>query len=384
MDTPTERLPPALVVGLCAHGLTLVHSLAARGVEVHAAEANLALPGARTQLARIHRLADIRGPGLVESLNELASSRFAAVTPVLFLTNDDMVRTVAERWPEMHGRYRLSWSGCAEAIARLLPKAEHESRSAAVGCRYPSSVRIGHADEVRARADELRFPAIAKPSRPLSSFKVHLIDSMPELEQLVHRHPDSLPIMVQPFIPGGDDRIFFAALYLRDGEVIARFEGRKLRSRPMGHTTIAMAHSCDRVHAEATRFFDGLRLSGPVSLELKLDGQGTYWVIEPTVGRTDFWVGACIANGIDLPWIEYCDQAGIPAGHAEQRDRRIWFNPERDPAGPLWYAARVATGRAKPRLPTFTYAHRADRAPMWAAVSRKLKRQWRARTIEAF
>jgi hypothetical protein len=115
-----------------------------------------------------------------------------------------------------------------------------------------------------------------------------------------------------------------------------------------------------------------------VSLELKIDGHGTYWVIEPTVGRTDFWVGACIANGIDLPWIEYCDQSGIQAGRAVQQDRRIWFNPERDPAGPLWYAARVATGRAKPRLPTFTYAHRADSAPMWAALSRKLRRRWHA------
>jgi D-aspartate ligase len=376
MRQPLEARPPALVVGLCAHGLALVHALASRGVAVHAVESNTTLPGVRTRRAQVHLVASLRGPALIESLCELAARRFSGLRPVLLLTNDEMVGTVAGSWPELAGHYRLSWSGCRPAIGRLLLKVEHETRCAAAGCRYPATVRVDSADDVRLKSANLRFPAIAKPSRPLSSFKVRVLVAAHELDELVRHHADSFPIVVQPFIPGGDERIFFAALYLRQGKVIARFEGRKLRSRPMGHTTIAAAHRSDEMHSQALQFFDGLKLSGPVSLELKLDVDGIKWVMEPTVGRTDFWIGACVANGINFPWIEYCDQAGLTTGDAAQQDRWIWFNTERDPVGPLWYAARVATGRAKLRLPTFTYPA-ADPAPAWAAVWRRLAKTWR-------
>jgi len=91
----------------------------------------------------------------------------------------------------------------------------------------------------------------------------------------------------------------------------------------------------------AQRFFDGLNLSGPVSLELKRDADGTLWVIEPTVGRTDFWLGCCIANGVDLPYLEYCHQAGLALPRTRQRHSYVWVNAERDPLSMLWYACQV-------------------------------------------
>ena len=146
----------------------------------------------------------------------------------------------------------------------------------------------------------------------------------------------SLPAIAQEFIHGDDSNIHFAALYMNQGDIIARFEGRKLRSRPMGHTTVAISESNDETHALARQFFAGLRLSGPVSLEIKKDDKSNFWVIEPTVGRTDFWVGLCINDGIDLPLVEYLNGTGQCSNPGTQRNQTLWINGERDPAALVW------------------------------------------------
>ena len=198
-----------------------------------------------------------------------------------------------------------------------------------------------------------------------------------ELAALLERYGDDLPFLVQEFIPGDDSTICFSALYLDEGRVLARFDGRKLRSRPLGHTTIAEPLVDDEVFEQTRQFFAGLDLSGPVSLELKRDEQGQLWVIEPTVGRTDFWVGLCTANGVNLPAVEYSHQAGKPVSSQRQIQASLWFNEDRDPLGPLWLLGQRHSNRPTGMARSFTYLHANDLGPSTAfvrvVVSRLLK-----------
>jgi predicted ATP-grasp superfamily ATP-dependent carboligase len=190
-------------------------------------------------------------------------------------------------------------------------------------------------------------------------------------------------------VPGGDERISFCALYLDRGRILARFDGRKLRSWPMGHTTVAEPHIDDEVFEQTRRFYAPLALSGPVSLELKRDDEGRLWVIEPTVGRTDFWLGLCLTNGVNLPYVEYRHQAGLDVPEQLQTARRTWLNTDRDPAALPWYLARCLAGAARLRRIAFPYLESDDLQPFRramglaladysAAVRRKLARATRA------
>ncbi len=356
------KVPPAVVVGVCGHGLAMVRALQAGGVPVVALEANPALPGARTSLARVVMVPSIHGDGLVAALQALAARIVAPGPPVLFLTNDSMVRTLGQRWPQLQGRYRLSWAAGRDRLVPLLDKPALEARCQATGVRYPQTFVLGSADDVDAAAAAIGFPMIAKPARPLSSFKTALPADAAALRDLARRHAQDLPFLVQRFIPGDDTRIHFSALYLDEGRPLARFDGHKLRSRPMGHTSIAEPMVDDAVHAQTLRFFDGLGLSGPVSLELKRDTDGSLWVIEPTIGRTDFWVGLCIANGVNLPLVEYLHQTGQPVPAQVQRDERLWFNEDRDPFGRWWVNARPRRA-LRGRRASFVYLHGVDPGP---------------------
>ena len=57
--------PPAVVVGLCGHGLSLIQALNEGQIPVIALETNLELPGVHTKLATLVRVSDINGIGPV-------------------------------------------------------------------------------------------------------------------------------------------------------------------------------------------------------------------------------------------------------------------------------------------------------------------------------
>lgn len=377
--------PPAIVVGACGHGLALVRGLQQQRINVLLLEANLQQPGARTRLAELLPIADINGPALIDALLALRPRILCPGVPVLFLTNDTMVRTVGQHWDRLASSYRLSWADSRQALLPLLEKSVLEERCRATGLSYPKTFVLQSAQDVDAALAEIPFPIIVKPARPLSRFKTSQPADRQQLLELVQRFGGDLPFLVQQFIPGDDRSIHFSALYLADGQVLARFDGHKLRSRPLGHTSIAESLPDEAVYQQTCRFFAGLGLSGPVSLELKKDGKGGIWVIEPTVGRTDFWVGLCIANGVNLPAIEYAHQTGWAQPAPAQSDETIWFNEDRDPFGALWLRWRSGVairGRGASRL---YLGHDADpgpaqvfkrrfRAHIRAALGRRLRR----------
>lgn len=315
----------------------MVRALARAGVRVLVLDSNVDQPGAHSRYGELRRVKSMHGHDLIEALLELRrSERFEDCQPVLMLTNDRMVQDVAQNWAALEGSYRLSWSHCRGQLAPLLDKSSIEVRCSERGIRYPTSMIIDGQTEVEQIETRLGWPIIVKPTRPLSGFKTYLPENADALRGLIAQYWNDLPFLAQTWIPGDDTVIQFGALLLDRGKVLGHFEGRKIRSRPMGHTTIAEGLPDPEVRALTERFFDDLELSGPVSLELKRDPQGRFWVIEPTVGRTDFWVGLCIDNGFNLPLLEYSHQSGLPLPQSVVGKDTIWFNEERDPLGRLW------------------------------------------------
>jgi predicted ATP-grasp superfamily ATP-dependent carboligase len=380
-----ERVP-AIVVGLCAHGLAIARSLHRGGVSVFAFEQHHRNPGISTRSAQVIEVADINGDGLIDALLAFSTSRNFGARPILFLTNDRMIETIARHIELIRSRFQLSWAGVAAKTVALLDKGSIEARCVETGLAYPRSCLLNSAFEASSLVSgALRFPIIIKPTKPLASFKTLVVSEPVGLQPALAPHATSAPFLAQEFIPGGDEHIFFCALYLHEGQTLAHFEGRKLRSRPMGHTTIARTFPNAPLLAYTEKFFRGLKLSGPVSLEIKLDSAGTMWVIEPTMGRTDFWVGLCVEAGIDLPLIEYQIQTGqVPAQQAPLM--ALWLNGERDPHAMLWLLLHRPSALLNRRV-AGVYISLRDPLPFLRHISRAPSRVYRTlcgKTRKAF
>src|SRR5262245_5469115 len=122
MTEVREPRPPAVVLGLCAHGLAVARALDACGVAVHGVEQDPSLPGCRSRAARLTLVRDINGTGLIDALLDTRHPWSGGPPPVLFPTNDNMVRTLADAWPALGDRYRLSWSASRSDVRALLEK----------------------------------------------------------------------------------------------------------------------------------------------------------------------------------------------------------------------------------------------------------------------
>ena len=364
--------PIAVVIGMCGHGLAIARALHRQGVKVVGLERDTTLPGTSTNSALVLQVPDINGDEMVQALLRLPFlARPHAPKPVLFTTNDRMVATLARRMGELQPHFDVSWADSADHVLRLLRKDAIEAQSVATGLHYPKSRTITRLEDLEALSAELAFPVIYKPAQPISAFKTIVADSMDAVRAKSALLASCMPIIAQEFIPGDDTHIHFGALMMRRGQAIARFEGRKLRSRPMGHTTVAVSDRNEDVHALAMRFFEGLAISGPVSLELKRDPQGRYWVIEPTVGRTDFWLDLCIRNGVDLPLAEYFLARGVEPPASLQTDEVVWLNGQRDPYALVWLATRFPKVLFS-RRPRSLFLDASDRRPILRALGRDL------------
>lgn len=332
-----KQLRTAIVVGLCAHGLDLVRALARRGIRVDAIESKRELPGVHTRLARVHYCEALTGRPLIDKILEVAAQSTSSGRPVLLLTNDKMVFDVAEHVEALAEAVEISWRASAKDVQTLLRKDRLPELCARAGLSYPASVLLESAvpSEVRERLSRLRFPVIVKPVRPMGKFKVELVPDLAALEDRLAEFRSELPLVVQEWIEGDVQSLLFCAIYFDKGQPLAHFEGRKLDTLPrgLGTTTAAERIAAPDLYLATLRFFSAFPdLSGPVSLEVKVDSAGRSWVIEPTAFRTDYWAGCCIAGGVDFPFIEYCHQSGLKSPSGESPRTRIWIDLERNPA----------------------------------------------------
>lgn len=365
----------ALVIGLCSHGLAMVRALHECGAEVHAFESKLDIPGAATTLAKIHRVESIKTDALIAHLIEFRELIPRSVPIVLFCTNDDNVAVVGRAIDQLHSLYEISWGDCAETVLSLLLKDSIEQQCRRANLDYPKSKTLSLPTDNEQVSNELSYPFIVKPIKPQSGFKVVKVNSEYELDAKVNRFQKDLPFLAQEWIDGGDETLFFCAFYLDRGAVIASFVGQKLASHPpaMGQTTVAVSCDNDEVVAAARQFFEGLKLSGPVSLELKRDDRGKLWVIEPTVGRTDFWIGLCVAGGCNFLQLEFEKGIGQPYSRQTQKTS-IWFDSARDTQAVFRYLHFLLPWSINRRPPSYSYWNPEDQRPFWISTKKTLQR----------
>jgi D-aspartate ligase len=225
--------------------------------------------------------------------------------------------------------------------------------------------------------DAIRFPVIAKPSHPLGQFKANRVDDKQGLVALVAAHPGT-PMVIQEWIPGSDEDIFFCATVAKNGKPLCFFDGVKYLSHPpaRGQTVVAGPSDLRDLRKLLIRFVADANLDGPVSIEAKRDPRGKMRIIEPTVGRTDFWAKLAITNGIDLPYYEYLSVTSPQLDIVEHRPRiqKIWFDSEKDPASFIRLFGRICRKKRKFWLPSFCYLDLKDWQPFWKSMAQLLGR----------
>jgi D-aspartate ligase len=77
-----------------------------------------------------------------------------------------------------------------------------------------------------------------------------------------------------------------------------------------------------------TKFFRAVGFQGMGSIEYKRDERdGQFYVVEPTVGRTDFQEEVATLNGCNLPYAAFAYECGLAAPASQSLPKTIWQEP---------------------------------------------------------
>jgi len=301
----------AIVIGMSGStGLAVVRALSAAGVTCHAVHYERGAPAMTTRLARTYVSQDWREhpEALTDFLVHLAmdlrkGDRASLLS--LFVCHDAALQPV---WA---GRERLLEVGlrpafsAARPLNQLLDKRTQLEAAAAAGVATPWT-RWGPAADLLRVADECPYPAILKPAvshlgvKALGA-KALRCTSAAELRPALERAA-GVDVMLQEFIPGGDEELYTAGVFRWVGGHVA-FTGRKLKQHPPGLGIARLAESVVRPELVpgSVALLEQLGYEGISQVEYKRDARdGSYRLMEANF-RPWTWLGLATACGMNLP-----------------------------------------------------------------------------------
>lgn len=331
-NTVSIENPPAIVLGGGGNGLGVVRSLGRRGIFTIVISDDI---GHSSMSSRFIGK-KVRFPGTDDELIEMLidNSELCTHMPVLFPIRDASVAAIVKRFDVLNKKYRLGMRDPV-TIQHALCKTSFNEMAAEMGFPTAKTFSINGLAELDSVMNQIRFPCIMKPELrgnqflKFASAKAFHVSTPDELMAHYQVFVDAAPeVVVQEFIPGGESDLYFCFQYFnRDSEALLSLSGRKIRQWPpiCGSTSSCEVVATPEIEMLSTDFFQRIDYFGPCSMEMKKHAQtGEYYLIEPTIGRTDWNNSFAEGNGIPIPYIMYCDIAGkpIPLFHPKTIKRR--------------------------------------------------------------
>jgi predicted ATP-grasp superfamily ATP-dependent carboligase len=240
---------------------------------------------------------------LVPFLLELHGRFIGRSKPLLLLTADRQVIDVIQHRQLLESKYEFLLPENS-IVELLMEKTKFQTWALAHDWPVARTEIITDLTALRRVSERVPFPFAVKP------YLLHAmrVNNTEELEEYASNFTplNYQAMVVQDWIPGEDDQIYFCfLLFDRAGEVASSFVGRKLRQFPRysGHTSLAISAEDPGNLIEMTAaFFKSLAYRGYGAMEYKFDARTKRWVImEPTVGRFDLQIALTAAAGVNFP-----------------------------------------------------------------------------------
>lgn len=335
----STRTLPAVVVGGGLNALGIVRSLGSVGIPVIVVDTDPRSPAMRSRYGDKVVCAALEGEALLACLGRLG--RRYGERLMLFVTEEKTVVEVSASRALLEPYFHLRLPGHGRLMA-LMHKQGFQELAESVGAPVPRTVRLESKGDLP-RIESLAFPCVLKPACKDYGYgarfkKAYKVASPAEVAALYEEiHPVLADMVVQEWIEGADNDVYFCLQYIGgDGHLVSSFTGRKIRAWPprIGGTASCTAawEVADELNQVTARFFAQMGFTGMGSMEYKRDKRdGRFYMVEPTVARTDFQEEVASLNGVNIPQAAYRYENGL-AQVATSRPvvPRIWREPQLD------------------------------------------------------
>ncbi|MEY2876483.1 MAG: hypothetical protein RLZZ373_3854 [Pseudomonadota bacterium] len=225
-------------------------------------------------------------------------------------------------------------------VAALMDKRAFSELATRAGLPVPRTFTPSTLDEVAWIADELTYPAIAKPSLPASwkqpglpseirTAKALVLHSREELLQVCRTvEPFGLALILQEYVPGDDTAHYDVHAFIdQHGVARATFCGRKWRIQPPHVGSGCYVESLHEPALEALvlDILQRLDYRGIANLNFKRHSvTGEFKLLEINA-RVSQWTILTTRAGVNLPWMAYRDVCGLAQETPPPRRSGLWY-----------------------------------------------------------
>lgn len=337
-DNKNSKLP-AVVVGDGLNALGIVRSLGAVDIPVIVVGTDPKSPAMRSRYGSKLLCEALAGPVFVERMVALAKRHGEKL--MLFVTEERTVDEVSASRAILAPYFYLRMPE-HERLMALMHKQGFQDLAEAVGASVPRTVQLESKADL-SRIQVLKFPCVFKPAKKDYGYgarfkKAYKVMSPAEVADLYEEiFPVLADMVVQEWIEGADNEVYFCLQYVgEDGKPVSSFTGRKIRAWPprIGGTASCTAawEAADQLDQMTTTFFAQVGFTGMGSMEYKRDERdGCFYMIEPTVARTDFQEEVASLNGVNIPAAAYHYELGLPQVVPSKLPvPRVWREPVTD------------------------------------------------------
>ena len=332
MRIENNSVPVVVLVSSQHGGVGIIRTLGRAGIPVYGVHQDLREPAARSRLLRRVFTWDFSSASAADSLSFLRDvARQIPRQPLLIPTSDITALFVAEN-AEILARDYLFSTPRSEVVRCFISKRQTFDLCHNLGIPTAETVSPLSREEVINFARTTGFPIVMKGEdgeflgKNGRRLRVVIVADQNELLELfdLNAATGRPGIILQEYIPGGDDAIWMFNGYFNDqSECLFGATGRKLRQFPphRGSTSLGICARNDAVEIQTKQLMQAVGYRGPLDIGYRFDARdGQYKLLDanPRIGSTFRLFAA--ENGLDVARALYLDLTGqsVPPTHVSE------------------------------------------------------------------
>ncbi len=338
MKKTRDDLNRVAILGLYYTGYGIIRELTKHNIPIFVFDKIVKWPERVTRLAMFNPFET--ESELLEKLFQFAGKQ--EKKPVMYLASDYYVDFFKRNRKSLQNLYLIDFPD-NYTTETFLEKGAFAKFAEKNNFPIPKTVIFNSYADYERQRREISFPCLLKPFWRTDKWlganlkKVYYYKTRDELEESLKQIIQiENNLIVQEFIPGGDDLVYFHLMYYDSkSECRGEFTGRKLRQWPPGLGQTACAEPAPRaaeVKNISRALFNHVGYRGFGSVEYRKHPlTGKYYITEPTVGRQDSQSLIAPFNGVNLASIAYTSLTAIELPETVKPRRKVfWIDDQYD------------------------------------------------------
>ena len=332
-----------------SHGaLGILRSLGRLGVPAYLVACDAGTPGFYSRYCKGSLVCNVENGNAATSVKTLLElGKKIGRRSILIPTDDNAVLFVADHAEALREQF-LFPPMCPKLIREVSSKKGMYYLAKQHGVPTPEAAFPTSRQDVLDFLSRAKFPVMLKAIygsllMKVSGQKMFIVHTEADLLEKYDalEDPANPNLMIQEYIPGGDDTVWMLDGYFNDrSECLLSFTGKKIRQYPpsQGSTSLGICLQNDTVRQTTTDFMKKIGYKGILDIGYRYDARdGLYKVLDinPRIGSTFRLFVA--ENGMDVARALYLDLTGQEVIAGLAREGRKWVVEDQDLVSCLRY-----------------------------------------------